>query len=374
MNLSRILFITEGQLGDLLVLTPAIRAVKKARPEATISVLIFQRRPYFRPFSSQRGRFLTAPSNGGAAAVFRDNPNTDDVIEIDSAALRGLNSLSRIKAELEIIAHLRRRRFDAAVVAPRDRFVLWAFLSGARVRVGQLRQVYHQLLTHRPDIHKSDAGVIKYYCNLVESIGVGVDSYETEFFIPAGSRDFAARFLEGSGVNAGQRLIAFHPGAHGADRTWPPERFSRLIDAVQAWRNTRALLCGGPYDQAILEQIQRHVKTRPIVATSTEELSHLGALFKRCALFVGNNSGPRHLAAAVGTPTLAFLARGDHFEWEAYDDRKRHTILQGIEECPACLQNPCRNLIPPAEQHGSYCMRMISVECAAAKVLEMLEA
>ena len=374
MNLSRILFITEGQLGDLLVLTPAIRAVKKTWPEATISVLIFQRRPYFRSSFNQPAKFLTASSDRGAAAVFRDNPNIDDVIEIDSAVLRGLNGVSRIKAELEIIAHLRRRRFDAMVVAPRDRFVLWAFLSGAKVRAGQLRQVYHQLLTHKPDIHKSDAGVIKYYCNLVESMGVDVDSYETEFFIPRSSEDFAARFLESAGVNADQRLIAFHPGAHGSDRTWPPERFSRLIDVVQAQRNIRALLCGGPYDQAVLEQIQQHVKTKPILATLTEELSHLGALFKRCALFVGNNSGPRHLAAAVGTPTLAFLARGDHSEWEAYDDRKRHYILQGDEECPACLQNPCRNVIPPAEQYGSYCMRMISVERAAAKVSEMLEA
>ncbi len=374
MNLSRIVFIAEGQLGDLLVLTPAIRAVKKAWPAATISVLIFQRRPYFRPSPDQPRNFLTSSSESGAAAIFRDNPYVNDIIEIDLSALRSLNSVARVKAELEIIAHVRRRRFNVAVVSPRDRFVAWAFLSGARIRVGQLRQVYHQVLTHKPDIHKSDAGVIRYYCNLVESMGVPVDSYETEFRVPQPAEDFAARFLARNGVNADHRLIVFHPGAYGADRAWPPERFSQLIDVVQARPNTRAILSGGSYDQAILERIQERVNTKPIIAPTTEDLSHLGALFKRCALFVGNNSGPRHLAAAVGIRTLAFLTRDDQSEWGVYDEGKRHCTLQGNEECPACPPKVCHKAIPPGEQCGSYCVRMISVESAASKISEMLEA
>jgi len=372
MEPSRILFIAEGQLGDLLVVTPAIRAIKRTYPRSSVSVLIFQRRPYFRESSHQPKEYLKASSGNGASSVFLQNPNTDTVLEVDSASLQGSKGWFRIKAESEIIANLRRRKFDTVIVAPRDRFVLWAFASGAAIRVGQMRQVYHQLLTHTPDVQKSNAGVVRYYCALVESIGAKIDSYETEFVVPRTDQERASKFLHTRGISESRTLIGIHPGAYGRDRIWPPERFAQLIDLLQAANGSRVLLCGGTYDNSVIKRICELVKTKPVVADTGNDISFLGALFKRCVLFVGNNSGPRHLAAAVGTRTLALLGRNDQIEWDVYEDKKRHRILQGEENCPTCPQGVCYNRIPDGEQCGSHCMRMISVETVASKARMML--
>jgi ADP-heptose:LPS heptosyltransferase len=372
MEPSRILFIAEGQLGDLLVVTPAIRAIKRTYPQSSVSVLIFQRRPYFRDSSHQPKEYLKAASGNGASSVFLQNPNTDTVIEVDSASLQASSGWYRIKAEAEIIADLRRRKFDTVIVAPRDRFVLWAFASGASIRVGQLHQVYHQLLTHRPDVHKSDAGVVRYYCALAESIGVKTDSYETEFYVPPTAQERAWAFLHASSVSDSRTLIGIHPGAYGSDRIWPPERFARLIDILQSAADTKILLFGGTYDNSVIERIIELANTNPLIVRTGSDISLLGALLQKCVLFVGNDSGPRHLAAAVGTRTLALLARNTQFEWDAYDDKDRHCILQGQENCPTCPQRLCHNTIPDGEQFGSHCMRMISVETVSAKIREML--
>lgn len=369
MSPTRILFIAESMLGDLLVMTPAICAVKRTFPQSHISLLIFQRRGYFR--DAHATSFNETPLSG-AAAVLRNNPNVDAVMEVDLQALRGLGAVSRVKAEVEIMLRLRRKKFDTVVVAPRDRFVVWAYACGARIRVGQRRQVYHQLLTHAPDIHKADAGALKYYCNLVEAIGAKVDSYQTEFVVPDYAEAFASEFLTRNGVVDAKPKIAIHPGSSGDDRKWPPERFSQLIDLLQSTSEATVILCGSPFDRDVLDAVRGNATTPALVADTSQDIALLAALLKRCTLFVGNDSGPRHLAAAVGTRTLALLARNTEQEWDVYDDKSRHCLLQGNETCPACPQGSCRKTIPAGEQYGAYCMRMIPVERVVAKVREML--
>lgn len=369
MTLSRILFIAEGQLGDLLVLTPAIAATKKSFPQAHITVLIFQRRSYFRGSGSA---YFNEDATGGAAEVFRSNSDVDTVMEVNLQALRELGWYSRVKAEIDIMIRLRRKRFDAVIVFPRDRFVLWAYISGASVRVGQKRQVYHQTLTHTRDIHKRTAGVLRYYCSLVEAIGVTVDSYDTRFIIPPAFLKEADEFLQNHGARPEKRLVAIHPGASAPDRVWPPERYAMLIDALQRDGVAEVVLCGGPFDKKVVNSIQSLAKTPVILSDGDRTIGQLAALLSRCALFVGSNSGPRHLAAAVHTKTLALLAHNDQFEWEVYEDRTQHRIIQGDGMCPVCPESACLSRVPEGELYGSQCLRMIHVEDVLAHAREML--
>jgi ADP-heptose:LPS heptosyltransferase len=370
MTPSRILFIAEGQLGDLLVLTPAIRAMKNTFAPEIISVLIFQRRPYFR--TAGEIPYYTEDPQSGAAAVLRGNPNIDEIVEVDLHALRQLGWFSRAKAEVDIMVRLRKKRFDTAIVFPRDRFVLWAFASGAKNRVGQQEQVYHQLLTHHPRIHKRDAGVISYYCNLVASVGATVDSFETEFLVPEPARQSAQEFLERHGLTNAATLVAIHPGASASDRIWPPERYASLIDTLHSDPRIRVLLCTSSFDRSIVDRVLGGTRTHPVIVDTGDDIAPLSALLEKCSLFIGNNSGPRHLAAAVGTPTLALLTRNDELEWEAYKDKGRHCIMQGSDTCPVCPGNVCQKKIPDIEGYGSYCMRMITVETVVSKAREML--
>jgi len=129
--------VAEGQLGDLLILSPALRALKESFPSASLTVLVLQRRSYDGSSSAPRS-VLSEDVQGGTAAVLRSDPNVARVAEIDRQTLRALGGLPRARAELSVhplaqAGEIRHRHMHI----PQDRFYLWAFLSGARVRVGE---------------------------------------------------------------------------------------------------------------------------------------------------------------------------------------------------------------------------------------------
>jgi ADP-heptose:LPS heptosyltransferase len=364
---SRVVFFAEGQLGDLLVTTPAIRSIKKTFPHASIAVVIFQRRSYFRTAPSTPVYFNETPS-GGAAATFASNPHVDQIIEVDLFALRRLGIFARLKAEIDIMLRLRRKGFDTAIVFPRDRFVVWAFASGAAIRAGQKQQVYHQLLTHAPDIHKRDAGVVQYYCTLARAIGAQIDSLDTEFFVPDSSRRMAEELLAREGVAQGGTLVAIHPGASAPDRIWPLDRFAKLIDELQAYNGVRVLLCGGEFDQQVVKLIRERTNSWPIIINTGNDLPLFAGVLSVTSLFIGNASGPRHLAVAVGTPSITFFAKSDERDWAVIHNPEYHTAAIAEQFCEEC------GSVPPSETYGSFCIRTISVEAVLKIARERLRA
>ena len=146
-------FFCEGQLGDLLILTPAIRAVKDSFPDAKITAVILQRRSYDGVEGSEI--IINTGPFYGTSCVLADNKNVDRVLEIDRHYLRTLRGFSRLAAEIQIIRRLRAIKPDAVICTfPQDRFVIWAYLSGAAIRIGQRNQKFARLLTRKPDIEK----------------------------------------------------------------------------------------------------------------------------------------------------------------------------------------------------------------------------
>src|SRR5437870_7850627 len=132
--MNRILFFAEGQLGDSLVLMPALRAVRKTLPHIWITVLLFYRSKYFKQDSDS---LIKKSECRGAAEVFANNPYVDEVLELDRKALRSLRGIKRLKAELKCISYLRKNKYDAAICTfPQDRFALWAYLAGIKIRIG----------------------------------------------------------------------------------------------------------------------------------------------------------------------------------------------------------------------------------------------
>ena len=118
----RVLCIAEGQLGDLLLLTPALRAVKESFPSSYLAVLVLQRRRYdVAPASGDSS--VPPPISGSTSVVLRNDPHVDEVKEIDRSGLRELSGLRRLRSELGIIRWLRRQEFDTVICTfPEDRF------------------------------------------------------------------------------------------------------------------------------------------------------------------------------------------------------------------------------------------------------------
>ena len=364
---AKILVIAEGQLGDLLVLTPALRAVKTSFPHAFLAVLIVQRRRYAGGAATRESWVLRRGSHEGTAAVLGENRYVDEVIEVDRGTLRTLHGLARIRAEAGIVRFLRAQKFDAVVGAfPEDRFVLWAWVSGAGTRVGQRQQKLFPLLTHSPDIRKEEKGVLRYYCDLVAELGASAESYATEYRIPGAAQRWAEEFLRQSRLEGASGLVAVHPGASGPYRVWPPERFAALIDGLQREGKASVLLCGTDYDRAAVNEVRRHLRTPVQEINFGESVARFAAVLARCRCCISNDSGPRHLAVAVGTPTLAFMPRFQDRSWKLYEDECRNVVLQGAQRCPACPEGICRDAIPQGESLGSFCLRMIPVQQAFA--------
>ncbi len=195
MSLSRTLVIAEGQLGDLLLLVPALRALKAGNTTQHLTVLVVKRRPGGAGVADA-GPLLYQGGDSGPASVLKSLPYVDRVLELDRARLRALKGTARLRGEWEIIRTLRRERFDAVICTfPEDRFVLWARASGARRRVGQYAQPLRRLLTDTPHILKEDRGVIRYYLALASALGAKAEDERTEFVIPAPARAWAREFI-----------------------------------------------------------------------------------------------------------------------------------------------------------------------------------
>jgi ADP-heptose:LPS heptosyltransferase len=362
----RICIIAEGQLGDLLILSPALRALKESYPSAFLTVLVLQRRSYDGA-SSRAPSVLSENPQGGTAAVLLSDPHVGCVAEIDRGALRALGGVRRARAEWSVIRWLRKGKFDTVVCTfPQDRFFLWAFLSGARVRVGEGGRSFSALLSHRIWKKKSDGGVLEYYCALAEAAGATVRSQRTSVVVSPAHSGRAGACMRSLGLPEDKPVVAVHPGASGGYRIWPPGHYAALIDHVQR-EGIPVILTGSSFDSEVLGEVTKRCETAPRLVITTDVLD-LAALLQKCALCVSNNSGPRHLAVAAGVRSLALIPRFDDVEWKIYADETAAGTMQSREECPACPPSACRNTLPPGEQYGSLCMRALSVVEVAARV------
>ena len=370
MELRNILVLAEGQLGDLLLLTPAMRSLRAGHPRATITVIIYQRRlPPGHP-----GSPVLFPSEGmGTAAVMSRLPGVDRVFEVDRAQLRTLSPLRRLREEVRIARSIHADHYDGVFCTfPEDRFSVLAYLSGARVRAGEEGRGASRLLNVTPAVTRGSAGVLRYYCTIAEAMGGHAGSYTTEFRPSAeGLREVEAWLLRER--LAGKRYVAIHPGATGEYKQWPPDRFAGLVGRLQR-ADIPVALCAGRGDEEILRGIAGSLGSRVPVLEPGSDISVLAGFLMRAGVCLTNDSGPRHLAVAVGAPTIALFRRHHGKEWAVYEETDRCRTLTGADECRLCEPGVCQDRVPEGTRFGSACMRQIGEEEVFAAVKSMLAA
>ncbi len=364
----RILFIAEGQLGDLLLLTPALRAVRTSFPSTHISLLLVERRG-----SSASSAILTGPMQPDDDSPVGRSGSVDSVLVLRRHLLRSRHGVARLRAEWEVVRAVRGGGFDTVVCTfPEDRFALYALASGASIRVGQREQGLSWLLSVRPETRKEQRGVREYYCDLVRAIGARVASVETMYAVPTEARRWAAGTLARAGVRTTDRLVLIHPGATGDYKIWPPDRFAALADRMGRLKGVRLVLAHGPMDRRVVDAICGAAQRRIPVIDSGGKLSHLAALMERSRLCITNDSGPRHLAVAVGVPSLALFRQHHDREWKVYEESPRCVTLAGGERCSSCPDGICNDRIPPGELFGSECLRQVSLDAVVTRAAAML--
>ena len=165
-----------------------------------------------------------------------------------------------------------------------------------------------------------DVHAAVHYCHPLESLAIYVDAPCPRVHPSESDREVASRFLKMVGR---EPIVAIHPGSGGEKKNWPVENFAAVARWVSDELAAQLLVVQGEADEHVVKKLTKHLEPRPLTVASGLKLVELAAVLERCALFLGNDSGITHLAAAVGTPVVAVFGSASPPIWEPRGERVR---------------------------------------------------
>jgi heptosyltransferase-3 len=301
LDVGRLLVIRQhNQMGDMLLAVPAFRGLRARFPRARISV-------------------LAAPIN---ADVMRRNPYVDEVLVYAKASHRR-NPLEFV----QFVRELRRRRFDLCIVLGTVSFsvtsMLLAVASGARVRVGSTSRPFGHDLASRayhlelplPSAGEL-AGMHETEHNLYPLAAIGVrESDLVSALVPSAGEEGDCERLVAASFGPGRGFIVVHPGAGKRANRWPPERFAEAASALGDRFGLGIVGVRGPVDAEALDAFLRACRSAAVVLSSPP-VGLLGALMKRSAITLSNDTGIMHVAGAVASRCVAVFGPTDPARWK----------------------------------------------------------
>jgi ADP-heptose:LPS heptosyltransferase len=282
-----ILVLDLGQLGDVVLSLPALAAIRKRFPQARITV-----------------------AGGSAAALAVEmSGSADRTLAIDRVSLRDGPKLRALAQLARLVGEVRRARYDLVIdLHSLSESNLLALLSGARERVFAPRggRSLDFLATMRAPWEDRDKHQVDRYLDALVPLGVcGAPRIPR---LPTGPADdeFVQRIFEERGVASDAALVGLFPGASQPRRRWPLERFVELASRLEKSEGAGIVVFLGPEEAAVAGAV-RAAFSRSALVLDGLTLSQLASAAARLELFISNDSGPMHLAAAVGTPVLLLL-------------------------------------------------------------------
>jgi heptosyltransferase-2 len=332
-------------VGDTVMATPALRALRNGFPGARIVGVI---KPH------------VAPTLDG-------NPWLDELMLFDPRSrdpeLRVLATVAKLRAERAEIALLLPNSFRAALLA---------FAAGMRQRVGYARAGRGALLTAHLSVARDQQGrrlpvpAVEYYLALARLLGCRVDSVRPELFTTPDDESAAERAWSSLGLLADRPVVCLNTGgAFGPAKSWPTPSFAALARRLVHELGVRVLVVCGPNERAAAREIVERASCVDVVSLADVDLS-IGltkACVRRSALMITTDSGPRHFAAAFGTPVITLFGP-THIAWtRTYFPHAVH--LYHPVPC-----GPCQKPVCPEGHHR--CMTELtpdSVFRAAARML-----
>jgi heptosyltransferase-2 len=316
----RIFIRSTNWIGDAVMSLAAVREIRRLHP---------------------RDR-LTLAARRWVAGVFEGQGLVDDLIilEPQTSRLAGFLSLVR-QARGHRRAILLPNSFESALT-------VWA--AGIPERIGYALDGRTLLLTRRarPRIKALERHQVYYYLDLLYQTGLSDRDYLNDpLFEPdlrLSSSEAAAvkadDLLKSMGAAPSRPLVAIHPGAFfGSAKRWFPDRYAALADRLIGDLGAEVLILGSADDAPLAEQIRARMKHLPRLLAGATEVAELMALIRRCRLFITNDSGPMHLAAALGAPQIALFGSTDERATGPFSEHAR--VIHKHVECSPCLLREC---------------------------------
>ena len=322
--MQKILIIKLRYIGDVLLATPTLRAIKAAWSDVRVTVMV----------------------NRGTEDVLSGNPDLDEIVVLDKGSLA---------AQWRLIAGLRRRRFDAVIdLTDGDRSAFLSWISGAPVRIGfndEQRwrgRCYTEVVQSMPGArHRIDRDL-----EVLKPMGIQAGSKDPQLWLTPEEENSADHLLDQLCVQRSQSIVLLQPGARYWFKAWPPERFAELADRLTSQYGCQVLIGGSDQDIDLAQKIRQMAKNSLVIMAGRTTIKHFAAVAKKSALFVGSDSGAMHIAAAVGTPVVALFGPSNPAEWGPRGEATE-VIYKGLD-CRVCFHPTCQR----GEQN---CMKLISV-------------
>jgi heptosyltransferase-2 len=357
-DVRRLLIRGTNWVGDSILSLPALKRARLEFPQARITLLVL---PW-------------------VAGIYEGCTAIDDVWLYDRQGLhRGLSG------RLRLIRELRERRFDAALLFQNAfEAAVLTRLAGIPVRAGYNRDGRGWLLSHKVNIAPlvSKLHQTYYYLDLLEQLlgcertAQGLEPKPTSQFVAEampditlavsqGRKDAAQNRLMSQGVDFNRTVVGVNPGAfYGSAKRWLSERYATVLDRLIDERQASVVIFGAPNEVAIAEAIQSGMRSRPVILSGRTELSELIAMIACCDLFLTNDSGPMHLAAALRVPTLAIFGSTDEVATGPMSTAA--VVLNKRVECSPCLLREC-----PIDHR---CMTRMTAEEVVQRAIRMIDA
>jgi heptosyltransferase-2 len=334
-----ILVYAPSWIGDAVMSLGALRSLRRAYPDSRLTVLA-------KPWVEELYKCCEA---------------VDGTLQYDPRKSRGVRGL------LRTAGMLREAKFDLAVLFP-NAFRAAAIVWAARIpeRWGYAHDGRGLLLTKPvpPAPRPFGRHQAYYYLDLLRHLGVETGQPDTHLNLTEPMRAKATELLRNHNGYRGQAVVGIHPGAtnSGAKR-WIPERYAEVGDRLAASHNARIVVLGGPGEQSIAEEIRAHLKTPSVNFAGKTSLGELMGLVGSLSILISNDSGPMHLAAALGVPTVAVFGPTDERETGPLGPKSR--VVRQHVECSPCLLKEC-----PIDHR---CMERVTVDDVYRASVELLE-
>lgn len=289
-HIQRILILRMGPLGETILTTPVIRALRTRFPNAHIA-------------------YMVAPDREELVSA---NPNLDEVMTYEICVPK-------------LVYGIMKRSFQMAVVLqPTFRLVLHTFLARIPFRIGFETNCCRGRLLHVTVPNNTAQHETSRYLDVVRGIGIQPDCGEPEMFVAERARRWADDLLANHEFDTNHPLVGLNPGTGSVSRRWQKERFAKIGNLLHREHNAQIIITGGPREGLLPYELADMMSCSATVLMGTTPMQ-LGAVIQRCHLFISNDTGPMHMSTAVKTPTIALFGSSDPSRWGPYWNR--HTII-----------------------------------------------
>jgi len=304
-------------LGDAVMTTPALAAVREGFPAARIVLLA-------RPL---------------VAELFRHHPDVDEVMVYERPG-RHEGALGRLR----LAGELRRRRFDGALLL-QNAFdaALIAFLGRIPERAGYPTDGRRILLTLPVPLTRAilDRHEVEYYLCLLDGLGIPRPVPATlKLAVTGEERETMATRLASLGIGRGAPIVVINPGAtYGSAKRWYPDRFAAVADALSAEWGARIVVVGSTAEAPLAGETEAAMRTPPVNLAGKTTVRELMALLSLSSFLVTNDSGPMHIGAALGVPLVAIFGPTDWRRTSPWSERAK--VVRVEIDCSPCRLRVC---------------------------------